>query len=173
VKRVDLALQIFRLVRAAVPEARFIVVGGGTHSGRLRDFAAEMGLTESVEFLGARRDVPEILRSANVFLSCSEAEGLPTVLLEAQAAGVPVVASAIDPHREALAAEMHRHLFSHEEPHRAAESITEIMQDPDVRARLSRAGRRFVEKRYNAETQLKMLENLYTTWVNLAQGNHP
>jgi len=139
----------------------------------LGDLATELGLTGSVEFLGPRRDVPEILRSATVFLSCSEAEGLPTVLLEAQAAGVPVVASAIDPHREALAPALHRHLFSHEELHQAAESITAILTNTDERARLSEEGRRFVEKHYSAEAQLKVLEQLYITWVNSAREHRP
>lgn len=169
VKRVDLALHIFRLVRDAVPDARFLIVGGGTHAKPLREMAAEMGLTESALFLGARRDIPEILRSATVFLSCSEAEGLPTVLLEAQAAGVPVVASAIDPHREALAEEMHRHLFSHDEPGRAAQSIIAILQDPNERALLSREARCFVERRYRADVQLRALEDLYGQWVESAR----
>jgi len=173
VKRVDLALHIFRLVRSAVPGAKFLVVGGGTDAAQLDDLATELGLTGSVEFLGPRRDVPEILRSATVFLSCSEAEGLPTVLLEAQAAGVPVVASAIDPHREALAPALHHHLFSHEDLRQAAESITAILTNSDERVRLSEEGRRFVEEHYSAEAQLKVLEQFYITWVNAARERRP
>jgi glycosyltransferase involved in cell wall biosynthesis len=85
-KRQDLAIRILAAVRKAVPEARLVFVGTGTHESACRHLAQELGVSEAVDFLGPRdrTEIPALLRSAKVFLYCSESEGLPNVLLEAQ-----------------------------------------------------------------------------------------
>ena len=89
----------------AVPDARLVFVGTGTHESACRHLAHDLGVSKAVDFLGSRdrMEIPGLLRSARVFLYCSESEGLPNVLLEAQATALPVVATDIPAHREVLA----------------------------------------------------------------------
>ncbi|MBM4328963.1 MAG: glycosyltransferase family 4 protein [Deltaproteobacteria bacterium] len=169
VKRVDLHLQILLFVRKEVPQARLVLAGTGAQEGTLRNMAGHMGISDAVDFLGMRRDVPDLLRSAAVFVSCSEAEGLPTALLEAQAAGTPVVASDIDSHREALSEALHPYLFRHNDIRTAARNVIQLLNDPELRAGLGEKCRRFVEGRYDFRRQLGLLQTHYEDWVAAAK----
>jgi glycosyltransferase involved in cell wall biosynthesis len=164
-KRIDLQLQILKSVLRDAPNARLTIVGGGKSEPELRMLADRLEVTNSVDFLGIRRDVPELLRSAGVFLSCSQVEGLPTVLLEAQATGLPVVATDIAPHRESLAKELHPYLFHVDSPEKAANGIVRLLKDPTLRDGLARCGREYVLKKYNAFTQLTLLQKHYSRWT--------
>jgi glycosyltransferase involved in cell wall biosynthesis len=79
------------------------LAGAGRLDGPLKALAAELGVTETVTFLGARHDVPELLGQSDLFvLSTTPQEGRPGVVLEALAAGLPIVASDVEPLREVL-----------------------------------------------------------------------
>ena len=151
-KRQDLAVRILTAVRKAVPEARLVFVGTGTHESACRHLAQELGVSEAVDFLGPRdrTEIPALLRSARVFLYCSESEGLPNVSLEAQATGLPVVATDIPAHREALSPTLHSYLFNPGELDQAATKITEILAKSDLAKALGDAGRAYVTEHYNA-----------------------
>ncbi|HYQ79503.1 MAG TPA: glycosyltransferase [Solirubrobacterales bacterium] len=80
---------------AAVPEALFLLAGDGPERERLEARAAELGVAERVSFLGRREDVPQLLAACDVFALPSLYEGSSLAVLEAMAAGIPVVSSAI------------------------------------------------------------------------------
>jgi glycosyltransferase involved in cell wall biosynthesis len=75
--------------------SRLYLAGDGAEREDLQRKSAAMGLTARVVFLGARSDVPEVLVAADAFVMSSKTEGLPMVLLEAMAAGIPCVATAV------------------------------------------------------------------------------
>jgi len=79
-------------LHAALPEARFVWVGDGPDAAALRIAVAARGLAQVTHLVGARDDVANWLALADLFLFPSEEEALPTVVLEAMAAGLPVVA---------------------------------------------------------------------------------
>ncbi|MEO6525567.1 MAG: glycosyltransferase family 4 protein [Gemmatimonadaceae bacterium] len=80
---------------AALPEAAFVIAGDGPERAALEARAEALGLDDRVRFLGHRRDVPSLLAVADVFVLPSLYEGLPLSVMEAMAANVPVVATAI------------------------------------------------------------------------------
>lgn len=91
------------LLRHALPAFEFRLAGHGALEPSLKALAAELKVANQVEFLGARRDVPELLGQSDLFvLSTTPHEGRPGVILEALAAGVPIVASDVAPLREVL-----------------------------------------------------------------------
>lgn len=171
-KRQDMALRILAAINNTVPDARLVFVGTGTHEPACRQLAHELGITHAVDFLGSRDrlEIPGLLRSASVFLHCSESEGLPNVLLEAQATGLPVVATDIPAHREVLAPALHPYLFDIRELDRAANKVTEILTKPDLAHTLGRAGRAYVTKHYSSPSCLKILEDYYVSWLDLGKG---
>ncbi|WEJ56961.1 glycosyltransferase family 4 protein [Devosia sp. FJ2-5-3] len=77
------------------PEARFVFVGDGPERECIAESVFEAGLERSVTLLGRREDVPELLAAADLFVLPSLFEGLPLVLLEAMAVGVPIVGTAV------------------------------------------------------------------------------
>jgi glycosyltransferase involved in cell wall biosynthesis len=94
-KRPELALCALARVRQRVPEAHLLLAGGGPLRPEVERLVGELGLGDAVQFLGDRRDVPELLREASCLLLASDWEACPYSVLEAMAAGVPVVATAV------------------------------------------------------------------------------
>jgi glycosyltransferase involved in cell wall biosynthesis len=80
---------------AEVPEALFLLAGDGPERGRLEALAAELGVADRVRFLGRREDIPQLLAACDVFALPSLYEGSSLAVLEAMAAGIPIVSSAI------------------------------------------------------------------------------
>jgi glycosyltransferase involved in cell wall biosynthesis len=97
-------LQAMPAVLRAVPAAQLWLAGDGSQRDRLQSLSASLGLAEVVTFLGSRQDVPALLGQSDVFVfSTTREEGLGTVLIEALAAGLPVVASDVPACQEVLA----------------------------------------------------------------------
>jgi len=87
----------------ALPEVHLWLAGEGTLRGRLQELTASLGMGGAVTFLGSRNDVPALLGQSDGFVfSTTREEGLGTVLIEALAAGLPVVASDVPACREVL-----------------------------------------------------------------------
>jgi glycosyltransferase involved in cell wall biosynthesis len=90
-----LLLRAFAATARAQPNARLAIVGDGELRRQLEAQAAELGIATRVRFLGIRRDVPDALAASDVFVLASNYEGHPLSVMEAMAAGLPVVATAV------------------------------------------------------------------------------
>lgn len=87
------AMRVFARIREDNPSARLILVGDGDLLPQSKELAAEMGLGKAVMFLGVRKDVADLMAAMDVFMLPSFYEGMPNVVLEAQATGLPCVVS--------------------------------------------------------------------------------
>src|SRR5262249_6549454 len=95
VKCQDLLLRAFAQVVVASPQTRLLLVGDGPMRGDLERLADQLGVAESVHFAGYQAQPERFLAIMDVFALTSRMEGLPLAILEAWAAGLPVVASAV------------------------------------------------------------------------------
>ncbi|MBE0575113.1 MAG: glycosyltransferase family 4 protein [Desulfuromonadales bacterium] len=95
VKNQECLIRAFARVAAEDARVRLLLAGRGELEEHLKTLTQELGISEHVTFLGFRRDVPQILNALDVFLLPSLREGLPLSLLEAMAAGRPVIASRV------------------------------------------------------------------------------
>ena len=86
-------LDIFAAVHQSAPQSALLLVGEGAKRGEMEQKARSLGLGGAVRFLGPRQDIPQLLNAMDCFLFPSLHEGLPVTLVEAQAAGLPVLAS--------------------------------------------------------------------------------
>ncbi|HET7232671.1 MAG TPA: glycosyltransferase [Longimicrobium sp.] len=102
-KGFDLLLRAF--ASAALPNARVVIAGGGDYLGELQALAGELGVADRVHFLGHRDDGPDVIAGCDVFVLGSRNEGMANVMLEAMAAGVPVIATDVSGVRRALGEE--------------------------------------------------------------------
>jgi glycosyltransferase involved in cell wall biosynthesis len=155
----EVLLRAHRMVRSACPDAVLVLVGEGSLAPALERRCRELGIVDSVRLLGARPDVPNILAAADLFVSASHYEGLPLAVLEAMAAGVPVVATAVGDVPEVLgpagltvAAGDAREL---------ADAVVLLLGASETRARMSVLARARAVERYDPSTWAKSLRSLY------------
>lgn len=93
VKNHRFLLAVFSLVKKEIPNARLVCVGRGPLADDLKHAACELGIGESVDFLGVREDIPNLLKAFDAFVFPSFKEGLSIAVIEAQSSGLPVLAS--------------------------------------------------------------------------------
>jgi glycosyltransferase involved in cell wall biosynthesis len=120
------------------------MAGEGPHRGRIEKLIREHGLDERVFMLGHRSDVPSLLRSADLFLFCSRTEGLPNAVLEAMAAGVPVIATDVPGCRDLIDSARTGWLVRPGDPAAIARGIEAALLDRALAAELGRAGQAWV-----------------------------
>lgn len=138
---------------------RLEIVGTGAEEARLRAQVAELGLTETVSFLGPlpQARTREVVRGAAVLAApCvigadGNRDGLPTVLLEGLALGTPVVATPVTGIPEAVQDERTGLLVPSGDVPALADALARLVRDADLRCRLAAEGRRLVEERFDAE----------------------
>jgi glycosyltransferase involved in cell wall biosynthesis len=143
------------------PNAQFVIFGDGTEIDRLQDEAKRLGISSAVTFAGHVTDLSELLPGADLLVNPSFAEQVPNVVLEAMAAGVPIVAT-----RAGSVAEIAGDppCLSLVRP-RAATEISEqaniLLSDPTRRVRLRDAGIARLRLAYSPGVQRFQLLNLY------------
>jgi glycosyltransferase involved in cell wall biosynthesis len=138
----DTLLEAARLVREQRPAVVFALVGDGELRPKLEARARELGLAGAVTFTGERADVPDVLASFDVFAQPSLFEGFCLSILEAQAAGVPVVATAVGGVAEAVEHERTGLVVPLRDPGSLADAIVRLVDDRALAARLAEQARR-------------------------------
>jgi glycosyltransferase involved in cell wall biosynthesis len=159
-KNHELFLRAASLVRKQVPEAHFVLVGDGPERAALERLTGELGLGASVHFLGARRDVAELLPLFDVFALTSKIEASPVSILEAQACGVPVVATRVGSIPESVIDGETGLLVKSEDVDGMAAAITRILQVPSLGRSLGAAAREFVAEHRSLEAMVNGYEEL-------------
>jgi glycosyltransferase involved in cell wall biosynthesis len=119
----------------------FVIVGDGPLRADVEARLAGLGLTEQVHLTGLRRDVPELMHSFDLFVLSSLWEGLPRVLPQAMAAGLPIVATAVDGNAEAVTDGVNGLLTPPGDPGAMADAILRLLEDQALSAQMGDAGR--------------------------------
>lgn len=163
-------LRGFRTAAAVVPDARLDLVGDGSLMGRIRCLVADLGLEDRVALHGAvpHGEVRAMLARADAFVLCSrtaedgDTEGTPTVLVEAQAAGLPCISTHHAGIPETVAPENHDLLIPEGDPEAVARVMEVLFRAPPGRLReISDHGRRHVEANFDLGSQARALHRLY------------
>ena len=128
-----------------------LIVGDGPERLELADLIDRLGLQQRVQLCGERDDIPSLLASADCFVLASRSEGLPMSILEAMAAGLPVVASDVGGVAELVDDGTTGLLVPPQDAAQLADALRRVLSDADLRARLGAAGRRRVEDDFGLE----------------------
>jgi glycosyltransferase involved in cell wall biosynthesis len=148
-------------VAAAFPAVRYLLVGDGPHRRALEGLAARLGVADRVVFAGARDDVPRLLAAADLFVLPSLTEALPTVVAEAMAAGLPIVATTVGGIPEMVGHGEAALLVPPSDPAALAAAVCRLLANPRQAAAMGRAGRRVVAARFDIRAQAKALADDY------------
>lgn len=165
-KGLDYFLEAAAMVAHRFPHARFVLVGEPNPSQyeylqELRDLSRRLAIADRVIFTGLRRDVPEILGSIGVAVVPSLNEALPNSMLEAMAAGCPVVASRVGGVPEALTDGQNGLLVPPADAAALANAISALLDDRDLASRLGCAARASVTRHFSIERMVASTERLY------------
>lgn len=163
IKNHDLFLQVAaRLVRSG-RRCVFVIVGGGPEDSRLRDRTRDLGLEKHVRFLGWREDVERVYAGSDLVVLTSNNEGTPVCLIEALAAGLPVVATNVGGVCDVLDDGRLGVLVPPEDPEALADAISDLIDRPEQRRDLGRLGRESAPVRYGARRLAEDMEDLYNS----------
>jgi len=127
---------------------RLLLVGEGPLQSKLERIATELGIQDSVEFLGLRMDVVDLLQRAWGFVLPSRWDGMPNALLEAMACGLPCVATRVSGSEDIIAHGVNGLLVEPEQPAEMAQALQCIIEDTNVAQRLAKAGRATILRDY-------------------------
>jgi len=154
-------IRAFALLRETHPDTQLLLVGDGPLRTELEALCEELNLKRHVRFLGARRDVEELLSQADVFVLSSKSEGLPVAVLEAMAVGLIVVATRVGSLPEIIQHQESGFLVDPGHPDGLALQLQQVLNQYSKLGRVSTAARKLIEERYNFEGTLAEYMALY------------
>jgi len=149
------------LAHARDARLRFVVAGDGAEREAVAALVARLGLGDVVRLLGWRRDVADLLHAMDVFALTSRFEGLPRAVLQALAAGTPVVATAVDGIPEVIQHRQTGMLVPPASPRAMAEALVELARDPALRDGCARRGRARLDGSFDIHAMVRDVEGLY------------
>jgi glycosyltransferase involved in cell wall biosynthesis len=151
VKDHDLLIDAVERCRRELPMVCFVLVGDGEERARIERRVAALGLTSVVRFLGARLDGPELAAAFDLAVLCSREEGLPNALLEAMAAGTPVLATPVGGVGDLIEDRVTGFLVKERTPSALAAGVLNALDGGGARRRIAERARDLVLRDYGAE----------------------
>ena len=137
------------------PTAKFMIVGGGELRPDLEHYVEQLGIKSSVIFTGFRGDIPELLKAFDIFVMPSHMEGLCTSIMDAMAAGVPVVASNVGGIPEIVQNELNGLLVPAKNPSALAAAIIRLIKNPEQGIKFATVARKTVETNFSVDAMVE------------------
>ncbi len=137
-----------------VPGAKLMIVGDGPDRLRLEALVKEAGLDGKIEILGRRKDAFELMSASHIFWHLSESEGLPMVILEAMASGLPVVGFDVRGTRDAVANGETGRLLPFKDTDGVAQATAAVLKDPASYQAMALKARRRAETNFSLEAMV-------------------
>jgi len=144
------------------PQATALLVGEGVMRSHLQAIACELGIDGSVRFLGSRTDVPSLLATSDLYVHPSLQEGYSNAILEAMAAGRPVVATRVGGNLEAIADDETGILVPPADSTALAAAMLRVLEDAAYAAQLGSQAAAAVRRRFEIGHVVRAYENIYT-----------
>lgn len=169
-KALDVLIRAAAIVVQANQQACFVLIGDGMERPGVEALIEKLGLERNVILLGQHPHARELLSAFDIFVLPSRKEGMPLALIEAMAAGVPVVATNVGGMPEVITHGRTGLIVPPEEPDRLAEAILTIANDPVLQARFGEAGKSHVNRSFTFDIMFTQTMDLYRREVERAFG---
>lgn len=166
IKAPGLFLEAAQAVLKTVPDAIFVLVGDGELRAPLKRQANEQRLRERVRFTGWRSDLAEVYGALDLVVCCSLNEGTPVSVIEASAAGKPVVGTRVGGMPSVIQDGVTGLLVPPGDPAALAEAMARILTDPDLARDMGRAGSAFSRERFGSERMVTQVKDLYRSLLS-------
>ena len=154
-------IRVAAQVHAIIPDCYFLLVGDGPLKEQVNQAIKDYDIGDRVILTGLRRDVPELLSAMDVFLLTSLWEGLPRVVPQALAMGLPIVSTQVDGISDAVIDGQTGFLASPGDTQALATHCIQLLQEPSLRQTLGTHGKSFVQNEFSLVCMIKQLEEIY------------
>jgi glycosyltransferase involved in cell wall biosynthesis len=152
------------MVLKEIPEAKFLVVGGGSQEAKLQEQAKSLGISQNVKFTGRipNDELPEYLNSADIYVSTSLSDaGLASSTAEAMACGLPVIITDFGDNKKWVEDGTNGFLVPLRNPQVLASKIIQLIRNKEIRDRFGRINRQIIEERNDWQKEMRKIEELY------------
>jgi len=166
-------LRAAREVLSARSDVRFLIVGDGPRRAELERMAADLEIADATLFLGARDDVPALLGLMDVFVLSSLSEGAPNVVMEAMAAGLPVVATRVGGVPEIVADGSTGVLVEPGDARALAAAVLELLEDQALAVLMGRSAASLARERFDINAVVRTVEQTLSGLVADARAGRP
>lgn len=165
-KGIEYMIRALPAICAAYPTAYYLIAGDGAYRDILMTEAEQADVKERVIFASRRADIPRILSASDIFVLPTLTEALPTVLAEAMACRLPIVASAVGGVPEMVRSGENGILIPPMQPAELSRACNALLVDSDLRVRMGEEGWKLVNQKFNIDRQVLQLEQQYFELIN-------
>lgn len=169
-KNHELFLETAALVLRSEPQTQFVLIGHGPRRDDLEALAVRLGIAKNVHFLGARRDIPELLRLFDIFCLTSKIEANPVSILEAQATSVPVVATRVGSIPQTVIPGVTGYLAESGNSAELSTHLLRLLQDECHRQQVGAQARANVIQHWSLERMVEGYQSLIEQLYDQARG---
>jgi glycosyltransferase involved in cell wall biosynthesis len=153
------------LLQVLRPDVHVLVMGDGPQRARLEKFARQCRVEQKVHFLGQRANATRLLSACDLLWLTSGYEGLPNVVMEAMAAGKPVIATDIPGNRDLVIEGETGYLIPVGDRAALTARTNKLLQEPELAARLGAAGRERIASQFRIDQMISSYAELYRQWL--------
>ncbi len=176
-KRFDVLIEAFAFLHRQRPNTRLLIAGEGSQLPQIRRQIQQRGLPDVCRLLGHCADMPRTYQAFDLLVQSSDYEGTPTVIVEAMALGIPVVATDAGGTAQLLTDREHGLLVPRRDPAAICRAVEQTLDDPTATDQRRAAARRRVETEFTFSYRTRRLERIYTqllhwghlSWRRLAE----
>ena len=169
-KGFDVLIEAVSLLDPLPDDVYFLIVGDGPESESLSRLVAQKHLATRIRFAGRRTDVPQLLAGSHAFVLSSRWEGMPNAVLEAMAAGLPVVATSVEGISELVHNGTHGIVVAPERPQELKTAIAKLLSQPHFASEAGVASQAIVNKEFTTINTTEAYAKLYLHWLNSSAG---
>lgn len=148
-----------------LPDCDLVLVGKGPDRQELEQGCQRLGLSSRVHFAGWRKDIREILAASSLLVLPSRWEGMPNVVLQAMASGLPVLATDVEGVRELLGPQADAQTVPYGDTEAWTARILELLADPECAAQLGRKNRLRAEQEFSLDRMVNAYQDLWTSLI--------
>jgi glycosyltransferase involved in cell wall biosynthesis len=165
-KGYHILLDAIPLVLKNIPDAVFVFAGDGPYREHISDKIQSLGLVDTVFMLGLRSDIPNILKSLDLFVLPTLQEALGTSFIEAMAMEKPVIGTDVGGVREVIEDGINGYLVPPSNPSMLADAITTMLKNREKAGLMGMEGRKIVLQRFNTDVMCERMHQLYLSLLN-------
>ncbi len=159
----DKIIRVLKKVIETKPDVCLILVGDGVKKNELKELAKKKGVYSDIKFLGRRNDVPDLLKSSDLFIHLPEYETFGMVVMEAMASGLPVIASKTGGIPEIVKNGWSGMLVDNSDIDDVADKVINLIEDQDKRVKFKNNSLQIILEHFQIEKTINNLEDIYSS----------